>query len=217
MPCHGNISWEPASIPCWLGLPRPHGLPSRSGGTPRLSSHASPLQGPGGRFLGGEKYRFEEASLPRSWEQTDGRWPPSRAFLRPPLPVIVGRCGGLRSLPRFLGGDADVWSRQASAFCWSSRPPPSPFLTVATVTTSCLQGLHFLINGGLIHICFLLGTHAGPPRGSQEPSALWCLYVWAQATPQDPVLLKASPHLQQLYLLVTSVFFLFFNILFTKN
>lgn len=40
-----NISWEPASIPYWLGLPKPHGLPSRSGGTPRLSSHASPLQG----------------------------------------------------------------------------------------------------------------------------------------------------------------------------
>lgn len=98
-PCHGNISWEAASIPCWLGLPRPHGLPPGS-----VGHHGyHPLHRP--RFLGGEKYRFEGASLP---PPGNGRWPPSCAFLRPPLPAR-GKVQGLPRIPTSLpAGDADT-------------------------------------------------------------------------------------------------------------
>lgn len=97
-PCHGNISWEAASIPCWLGLPRPHGLPPGSVG--RHGYH--PLHRP--RFLGGEKYCFEGASLPPSWERT------LASFLRFPeaAPSCEWEGAGAASNPTSLpAGDAD--------------------------------------------------------------------------------------------------------------
>lgn len=114
--------------------------------------------------------------------RTDGRWPPSRAFLRPPLPVIVGRCGGLRSLPRFLGGDADVWSRQASAFCWSSRPPPVSF-------SDCDHGDNFLSSGASLPHQWRFDSHLFPARdtcrSSSGLSGTQCTVVFICLGPGD--------------------------------
>lgn len=69
-------------------------------------------------------------------------------------------------------------------------------------STSCSRVTDILVLGAFVNLLFILRLSG---------------IAGASAVPQGSYSPQMSPHYQQLYILVTLVFFLFLNILFTKN